>query len=1206
MNFKKGWLNFFRRFWLTLGVFLIFSIVFAIYVRSEKQIDRAYDLRIQSQALADELRQSSDDLTRMVRTYVTTGNRAYKQYYQEIIDIRDGKLARPLEYQGIYWDLVLAEGARPRGESGRAVALLDLMREVGFTQEEYAKLAQAKANSDALTKIEIDAMKLVESTTQVGDANRNLASKILNDANYHNAKAAIMRPISEFYQLMDTRTLDEVSDAKHFALQLRIAFILFGFTLVVMLWRAYQALYAMLGGDADDLQTRLARLGLGDFSSPITVPAGLDHSMMGWLAVTQEKLAGVDAERKRAVERGERLTQLYNALSQCNQAIVRSTNQAELFDKICSDTVSFGGMKMAWIGLIDPQTKLLSPVAAFGDGLDYLQDRIISMDGDSQLGKGPSGIAAREDRPYWCQDFQHHTVTTPWHAFGVMYGWAASAALPLHRNGVVIGSFNLYASAVDFFDEEVRNLLLEMAMDIDFALNRFDLEIERQRSQKMEALRVFMLERISSTMPLNKIFLDVVRNLETIIPGCVCTILLLDQDGRHMRIGAAPGLPDFYNDAISGLSVGEGIGSCGNTMHTGMRTIVENIATHPYWAQFKGLAEQAGLSSCWSEPIQSSNRKILGSFAIYQRTVSVPDRIHIQLLEMAAHFIAIAIERKQSEISLRKLSQAVEQSPNVIIITDTDANIEYVNAAFEKVNGKKLSEVVGTKSSFLQSGKTEHFTFDEMWTYLKQGESWRGELLDIHEDGSEHVDLVLISPVRDEAGVVTHYLSIQEDITEKKRAEERIQYLAHYDALTGLPNRALFDERAKYALSLAKRNQQSLAVIFLNLDHFKDINDSLGHNLGDAILIEVAKRLLFAVRENDIVSRLGGDEFILLLPGDDDLGTETVLQKLVQIISHPYQIGQLELNVTASMGIAIYPEDGTDLEALSRNADVAMYRTKLEGRNGYRFFTREMQARSVHHLELLNALRHAVERNQLQVVYQPQVSILSGQVVGAEALLRWQHPQLGAISPAEFIPIAEESGLILPIGEWVLRTAVQQVKAWHDQGLTSLTVAVNLSAVQFRHRDLPDLVTRILDEAGLASRYLELELTEGVAMFDPQGAIAVMNNLHERGVRMSIDDFGTGYSSLNYLKKFKVYKLKIDQSFVRDISSDPEDKAIVGAVIGIAKSLGLQTIAEGVETAEQLEFLREQGCDEIQGYYFSKPLPAMQFQAFLSERRETV
>ena len=457
-----------------------------------------------------------------------------------------------------------------------------------------------------------------------------------------------------------------------------------------------------------------------------------------------------------------------------------------------------------------------------------------------------------------------------------------------------------------------------------------------------------------------------------------------------------------------------------------------------------------------------------------------------------------------------------------------------------------------------------------------------------------------VSKKPDSQGQESHFIVLARDITERKYAEERIQYLANFDVLTGLPNRTHLEEHLIYAISLAKRGNERLAVMFLDLDRFKDINDTLGHSIGDALLTELSKRLQLALREEDSVSRLGGDEFIVLLPNIDEFGTAKVAQKLLEVIEKPYQFHQHELRVTASVGIALYPGDGTDLETLSKNADSAMYRAKQEGRSCYRFFTQEMQELASRNLLLGNALRHALDRNQLRVYYQPQVSTVSGQLVGAEALLRWTHPELGIISPAEFIPIAEASGLILPIGEWVLSQAVHQAKIWMKKGFAPLVMAVNLSAVQFRHPDLPDLVTRILDEAALPPEYLELELTESATMHEPQGAIAVMNNLHERGVRMSIDDFGTGYSSLSYLKKFNVYKLKIDQSFVRDISTDQEDKSIVMAIINLSRSLGLQTIAEGVETIGQLEFLREQGCDEIQGYYFSKPVPADEFEIFAS------
>jgi len=338
------------------------------------------------------------------------------------------------------------------------------------------------------------------------------------------------------------------------------------------------------------------------------------------------------------------------------------------------------------------------------------------------------------------------------------------------------------------------------------------------------------------------------------------------------------------------------------------------------------------------------------------------------------------------------------------------------------------------------------------------------------------------------------------------------------------------------------------------------------------------------------------------LPETDAQRASHVAQNLLSAIAEPYRIGRFDLNVTASIGIAVFPDDGLCFETLSKNADAAMYRIKHQGRNGYCFFTQEMQKRSTRHLQLMNALNQALKHNQFRLVYQPQISLGDGRVTGVEALLRWQHPELGWVPPAEFIPVAEESGLILSIGEWVLRTTARQAKLWRDKGGRPITMAVNLSAGQFRYNNLPELVTGILEEAGLEPEYLELELTESVAMRDPVEAIAIMDKLHERGIRMSIDDFGTGYSSLSYLKKFKAHKLKIDQSFVRDIHTDPEDKAIVSAIINLAGSLGLKTIAEGVETVEQLQFLKDQGCHEAQGYLFSRPLAVDRFEDFHIKR----
>ncbi|HUX43487.1 MAG TPA: EAL domain-containing protein, partial [Terracidiphilus sp.] len=434
------------------------------------------------------------------------------------------------------------------------------------------------------------------------------------------------------------------------------------------------------------------------------------------------------------------------------------------------------------------------------------------------------------------------------------------------------------------------------------------------------------------------------------------------------------------------------------------------------------------------------------------------------------------------------------------------------------------------------------------------------------------------------------------DITDRKTAEERVQYLAYYDALTGLPNRTLLQDRLTKALASARRQKDKVALLFLDLDRFKDINDSFGHPLGDLLLQEFAKRLERCVREQDTVARLNvarinGDEFLIVLAGVRDISDAAVAAKrFMDTMTAEFAVQGHSLSMTCSLGISIFPEHGADVETLIKNADAAMYSAKDGGRNCFRFFTDDMNAQIVERLTLEAALRLALERKEFFLVYQPQIDIGTGRITGLEALIRWQHPELGLVPPDKFIPIAENGNLIQPIGEWVLRTACAQARKWHDEGLCAVPMAVNVSAVQFRQEDFSKLIGAVLQETGLASQYLELELTERVLLSNVDTTFSVLQNLKALGLSLAIDDFGTGYSSLSYLKRFPINKLKIDRSFIRDVAVNPDDAAITTAIIAMAKQLKLKVIAEGVEDEAQLSFLRENHCDEIQGYYFSKPL----------------
>jgi len=446
-----------------------------------------------------------------------------------------------------------------------------------------------------------------------------------------------------------------------------------------------------------------------------------------------------------------------------------------------------------------------------------------------------------------------------------------------------------------------------------------------------------------------------------------------------------------------------------------------------------------------------------------------------------------------------------------------------------------------------------------------------------------------------ENGVVVGYEGTNEDITDRKVAEERVQYLAYYDALTGLPNRTLLQDRLTKALADGRRQRYKIALLFLDLDRFKDINDSLGHSIGDLFLQEVAERLKRFAREQDTAARLGGDEFLIMLTHIGDVSDAAVAaERLMDAMNAEFVIEGHSLNVSCSIGISIFPEHGADCEPLIKNADAAMYSAKADGRDNFRFFTEDMNAQAVERLTLESSLRSALAKEQLFLMYQPQMDIATGRIIGLEALLRWQHPELGLVPPDRFIRIAENSGLIVPIGEWVLRIACSQARKWQDEGIPAVSVAVNVSAVQFRQEGFGEVIRKVLHETGLAPQYLELELTESLLLANADVTLSVLKELKSMGVTLAIDDFGTGYSSFSYLKKFPVSKLKIDRSFVRDVATNPDDAAITTAIISMAKGLNLKVIAEGVEDEAQMSFLRAHQCDEIQGYYFSKPLAANQ------------
>ena len=556
--------------------------------------------------------------------------------------------------------------------------------------------------------------------------------------------------------------------------------------------------------------------------------------------------------------------------------------------------------------------------------------------------------------------------------------------------------------------------------------------------------------------------------------------------------------------------------------------------------------------------------------------------------------------RRAAETELKLAAQVFESSAEAIMITDAANLILSVNESFTRMTGYSADEVRGQSPVMIASGRHDPEFFKTLYdTLLKHGH-WQGEIWNRRKNGEVFPQWQGVSVVRDEDGKITQYVSISSDITARKASEERINFLSHYDTLTGLPNRTLLQDRVNQAMMVADLYGSKVSLMSLDLDRFKLINDSLGHQMGDRLLIEVVNRLKLIVRSADTISRQGGDEFVIVLQDDSGLtAASKVAQKIQERMATMFEIDGHEIRVTSSIGIAVYPDDAGDLETLLKRCDIAMYHAKESGRATYRFFTPELNIDTSERMVMESELARAVDRQEFVLHYQPQIDLASGRVIAAEALVRWMHPEKGLVPPARFIPVAEETGLIVPLGDWVLCEACRQARAWQDAGHAPMVVSVNLSGVQFRRPGLVARVAEVLSQFGLAAEILELELTESILVQDAQEVLQTLRELKALGVKLAIDDFGTGYSSLSYLKRFDVDKLKIDQSFVRDLCTNPEDAAIVQAVIQLGLGLNLAIIAEGAETAEQVQMLRDKGCQQVQGYFFSRPLPAAEFETFL-------
>ncbi len=1065
---------------------------------------------------------------------------------------------------------------------------------------------------------------------------------------------------------------------------------------------------------------------------------------------------GRDITQSKLVEqRTARLRDFYAALSRANNAIIHTTDERKLLGDICEVAVAYGHLIFARIGLIDLTSGDVDDVAVAGHHQGYPQKSPVSINPETPEGQGPAGIALRTDTPYIGNDVLSDQRNSRWHAAMLETGIHSMVVFPLHRGGRVIGSLHLYAAEKNWFDEELVALIGELVANVSFALDNFERERARQRTdaalkESEERFRsltelsndwyweqdehyrnIYMSPRydarngmaMKSTLGQTRFETDNIWESEEVksehrkvldarLPFRDLQLARRDDNGQlhYMLISGRPvfdfggkfagyrgvgkditaqktaeirvaRLRDFYaalsevNNAIIhardrnelfaevckavvehgrlqfvrlamldpsnqqvrtvahsgndyGLSarfyfsmdpnVPEGRVPSALALREGRHFVCNNVAEDTDGITGKELLLAARLRSFATFPLPVGNAPA-GALHLYATEPGFFDDELVNLIDKLAQNVSFALNNFERESARQSAEKALRDSEQrfrdiaqaageFVWENDRDGRFTYLSPRVLDFTGYAAEELVGrTAAEFMPREDAERL---DKWLAenMREDRSFRGlEHRFVTKAGNTLWMQVSAVSIWDEHGVPTGHRGTTRDVTALKESEARVSYLATRDPLTELPNRLLFNDRLEHGIITARRKGDRLGVLFLDLDRFKNINDSLGHHIGDLLLKEVAMRMASCIRKGDTLSRLGGDEFVVTLEGLAHAGDAAqVALKIITALRRPLSVGGHTLNTSCSIGISIFPDDAEDSGELMKNADTAMYHAKEQGRNNFQFFSPEMNQRAVERHRLEAELRLALEQKQFVLHYQPQADMRSGQLVGMEALIRWQHPKRGLVPPMSFIPAAEESGLIDLIGRWALRAACAQNQAWQQAGLAHLKVAVNISARQFDNpRAFADEVVRLLGETGLGAHYLELEMTESVLLKNVSENVAVLRYLGEIGVRMAVDDFGTGYSSLAYLKQLPIDSLKIDRTFVRDIETDADDAAIIQAIIAMAHGLELRVTAEGVETDGQLAALRRLGCDEFQGYLLAKPLPAEEFSSLFLEPLRT-
>jgi diguanylate cyclase (GGDEF)-like protein/PAS domain S-box-containing protein len=717
---------------------------------------------------------------------------------------------------------------------------------------------------------------------------------------------------------------------------------------------------------------------------------------------------------------------------------------------------------------------------------------------------------------------------------------------------------------------------------------------DRQAINLLQAQNM-ILEMVATGQPLVNVLKKITYVIEEYIPNSLCLILLFNEEENTLGNGIGPSLADEYIKAINGTKIGQNVGSCVKAASHKETVIVENIETDPIWRDVRSLALSFGLRACWSKPTLSSSEQLLGTFSLYYRKSYKPSDYERQLLDTFSHLASLAIEREKT---VEKLSRSEEQyrliAENVsdlVGLTDENGVFTYLSPSHEKCLGYSFEDLLG-KSFFDYIHPDDMFKVKQAFNRLIQTNRTQKVTCRLRHHDGHWVDMEGTgSSIIKDGGQVNQYVYVARDISEHRKAERKKYQLAYYDSLTQLPNHSLFQEHFSEALESASKKKQSLAILYIDVNRFKYVNDTLGLQYGDELLKLIAKRLT-AYYER--IYRISGDEFVITLYDINPIEVEHISERLLDIFKDAFYLGHHQLHMNVSIGISLYPDHGQTVEKLMKNANIAIHNCKQNKKSGYQLFTFEMSQKMNKRMDLEHNLYTALENENFVVYYQPQIDIRTGEWISSEALVRWKSPELGLVSPADFIPIAEETGLIVPIGKWVLDEACKQQLEWMKKGYPPKTISVNLSVQQFYQDDLVNIITEVLNETGLDPQYLVLEITESVVMEKNDIAIDKLEKIRSMGIKIALDDFGTGYSSLNYLKSLPIDILKIDKSFLHDMNNDSKSKVILKTIILLASQLGITVLAEGIETEAQLNFLKKHHCHMVQGFFFSAPVPSSQ------------